>query len=293
MIVLVANPTSGGGKGGRLLPAAVRALAALDDEHRVVVSASPDHPERAAREAAAEGVPTVVAMGGDGLISAVANAVVGTGTALAVVPVGSGNDFARRLGLDHRRPLEALDLLSSGRRRRIDAVLAEGEAWSRHYVCVAGTGFDSVTNEVANRIHRLRGTAKYLLAVARTLRSFEPAGFTIRVDGHERETTAMMVAVGNAASYGGGMRVVPDASLDDGILDVCIVGAMSRRRFLAAFPRVYRGTHVTHPDVTMLRGARVEVEASKPFPVYADGEPFGSLPATFTVQPDALEVIAP
>jgi diacylglycerol kinase (ATP) len=293
MVVLVVNPTSGGGRGARLLPEVERALADLGVPHRVVVSQDADHPERAAREAAEEGVEVLAAMGGDGLVGACANGVAGTGTALAVIPVGSGNDFARSLGLDHRKPMRSVRVIAEGSRSRIDAVRAEGNGWSRRFVCVAGTGFDSETNAFANSVRRLRGTAKYLYAVVRTLAKFRPSAFRLRVDGEATDLDAMMVAVGNAASYGGGMRVCPDASLRDGLLEVCVVGAMSRARFLAAFPRVFRGTHVTHPDVTMLRGRTVEVEADRPFEVYADGEPFGWLPATFTVEPDALEVMAP
>lgn len=293
MIVVVANPTSGGGKGRRILPPVLARLQAMGIPHRAVVTEDGSHPDRAAREAADQGAEAVLALGGDGIVGACANALVGTDTALGVIPAGSGNDFAAHLGLDAKRPLDAVELLRRGRNQRIDAVRAEGPGWERHYVCVAGAGFDSETNEVANRVRRLRGTAKYVYAVLRTLARFRPAEFMLRVDGEQTRSAAMMIAIGNASSYGGGMRVCPDASLVDGLAEVCVVGAMSRLRFVAAFPKVFRGRHVDHPRVTMLRGARVDVEASRPFLVYADGEPLGPLPATFTVVPGALEVLAP
>lgn len=293
MIVLVANPSSGGGKGGRLMPRAIQALGALGRAHRVVITEDGDHPERAAREAVDDGAELLVAMGGDGLVSACANGLIGTGTPLVIVPTGTGNDFARRLGLDHRRPLRSFDLLARGMRRSVDSVRVEGSSWARSYVCVAGAGFDSATNELANTIRHLRGTTRYVVALLRTLRTFRAAEFRVATDDAELRLDAMMVAVANAASYGGGMMVCPDARVDDALLDLCVVGAMSRRRFVAAFPRVYRGTHVTHPDVTMLRTRTVTLEASRRFEVYADGERFGPLPATFTVQPGSLEVIAP
>lgn len=293
MIVLVANPTAGGGKGRRLLGPAVERLRKVRPDHRVVVTEDGGHPERAAREAAEHGAEAVLALGGDGLVGSCANALVSRDTALGVIPAGSGNDFAAHLGLDPRRPLDALDLVAVGTRRRIDAVRAEGAGWERHYVCVAGAGFDSETNELANRVRRLRGTAKYVYATLRTLLRFRPAAFRFRVDGEESRFMGMMIAVGNARSYGGGMKICPHAELDDGRLEVCVVEAMSKPRFVAAFPKVFSGRHVDHPRVTMLRGTKVEVEASRPFQVYADGEPVGALPATFTVLPASLEVLAP
>lgn len=293
MIVVVANPSSGGGKGRRLLPGASAALRALGREYREVITEDAAHPERAAREAADEGADVVVAIGGDGHVGACANGVLGSETALAIVPAGAGNDFARAIGLDHKRPLSNLTLLDRSPSRRVDAVRAEGPGWSRSYVCIGGTGFDSEANDVANRITRVRGTARYVLAVLKTLARFQPEDFVIRMDGDEYRLRAMMIAVANAPSYGGGMKVCPDASVDDGLADVCVVGAMSKLRFLATFPKVFTGRHVTHPAVTMLRGAKVEIDASRKFAVYGDGEPFGPLPATFTTVPGALKVVAP
>ena len=293
MIVLIANPASGGGKGGRLLAGAREGLRALGKEHRVVVSEDGEHPERAAREAAAQGTETIVSMGGDGLINACANGVLGSETALAIVPTGGGNDFARCLGLDVRRPLSNLALLDQHRRRAVDVVRAEGPGWQRHFVCVGGAGFDSETNAYANTLTRLQGTPRYVWSVMRTLARFRPGRFVLRVDGTEHRMGAMMVGVANAPAYGGGMRICPEASIDDGVLDVCVVGDLPKLRFVAAFPRVFRGTHVTHPAVTMLRGEKIELDATPRFPVYADGEHLGSLPVTFTVVPRALEVVAP
>lgn len=292
-IVLVANPTSGKGKGKRLLPRAVAAFRALGLDHEVIVTTDGGHPERAAREAAASGASVVAALGGDGLVGACANALIGTDTALAIIPAGSGNDFARNLGLDRKRPLNAIPLIAEDVARPIDAAYAEGPGWARHFICVAGSGFDSDANEVANELKRLSGTLRYIVATFRTLISFRPAEFTLRIDGEEHRMEAMMVAIGNARSYGGGMNICPDAILDDGLLDVTIVGAVSKPTFLRVFPRVFKGTHVTHPAVSTYRGAKIEVEASRPFTAYADGERFGELPVTYTVVPKALRVVAP
>jgi diacylglycerol kinase (ATP) len=292
-VVLVANPTAGGGRGRRMIPRAEAALGALGFQQRLVMTDDGAHPLRAAREAAAEGVPAVVALGGDGLVGSCAEGLVGTETILAVVPAGNGNDFARSIGLHPKRPFLALECLRESRLRAVDAVRVEGLGWERHYVCVGGAGFDSEVNAYANTLTRLHGATRYVVAVFRTLARFQPAKFTVRVDGEERTLSAMMVAVANAPQYGGGMKVCPQASLDDGLLDVCVVRAMPKRTFVTLFPKVFTGRHVTLPVVIMLRGQKVEVEAGRPFDVYGDGERLGPLPATFTAVAGALAVAAP
>ncbi|MGH2722943.1 MAG: diacylglycerol/lipid kinase family protein [Actinomycetota bacterium] len=292
-VVLVANPTSGGGRARRVLPGAVSALRSVGIEHRVVVTHDGAHASEVAAEAARAGVRAVVAVGGDGLVGTCAAALAGTSSVLAVVPAGTGNDLARNLGLDPKDPFRSVSCLAEGRIRRIDTVAIEGRGWTARYSCVAGAGFDSEANELANSLTRLRGTPRYVAAVFRTLVRFQPARFSLWVDGREQEGRAMMVAVGNATSYGGGMRICPDALLDDGVVDVCVVGALPKLEFAATFPRVFRGTHVDHPAVRFMRGRRVQLSADRPFRVYGDGEPLGHLPATFTVDPRSLEVAAP
>ena len=294
--MVVVNPRAGRGRGGRFLPGVRQALAGTDTE--VLISRSPADPPLMARDAAADGARIVAAMGGDGMVGMVGSALVGTQAALGVIPVGTGNDFARMLGLNHRKPVEAANVVAGEPRLvEIDAVHVTGgggEDTPDHYVNVAGAGFDSEVNETANRMKtRVQGTAKYVASVVKTLRVFEPARFELTVDGERRELPAMMIAVGNGRSYGGGMKVCPDASLTDGAVEVCVVGAMSTGAFLRAFPRVFRGSHVTHPKVTMLRGARVELAAERPFNVYADGERSVALPAVFEVVPRALKVAVP
>ena len=292
-VVLVANPTAGGGRGRRMIPRAEAALGALGLEHRLVMTDNGAHPLRAAREAADEGAPAIVALGGDGLVGSCAEGLVGTQTVLTPVPAGNGNDFARSLGLHPKRPFLALECLRENRLRAVDAVRVEGSGWERHYVCVGGAGFDSEVNAYANTLTRLRGATRYVVAVFRTLARFRHAEFAVRVDGDERRLDAMMVAVANAPQYGGGMKVCPDASLDDGLLDVCVVGAVSKPTFVAVFPKVFLGRHVTHPAITMLRGQKVEIEATRPFDVYGDGERLAPLPATFSAVAGALRVAAP
>ncbi len=172
----------------------------------------------------------------------------------------------------------------------MDAVQIEG---GPAFVCVAGGGFDSECNRLANRIRYLRGTPVYVVATLRTLARFTPAQFTVTIDGARHQQQGMFVAVGNAASYGGGMRITPAAVPDDGLLDVTIVGAMSRPALLRQFPKLFKGTHVKHPAVTTARATRVQIESDRPFLLFADGEEIGPLPAAMQVLPGALRVVAP
>jgi len=292
-VAVVANPSSGRGKGARLIPQVDSLLSSLGVDHTTVTSRTAADPERLAREAASDGAEVVVALGGDGHVGNVANGVIGTEAALAVIPAGTGNDFARHLGLDRKDPLAAARLLASPSTRRIDVVKVNFDGGERYFVNVAGTGFDSQVNEHANHVKLLKGTLKYVYSTFVTLARFKPGQFRIVIDGDERTVGGMLVAVGNAVSYGGGMKVTPDARMDDGVLDLCILGAVPKFEFVRTFPKVFSGKHVTHPSVQMLRGRRIEISADRPFEVYGDGERFGRLPATFTVVPGALPVVAP
>jgi diacylglycerol kinase (ATP) len=292
-IAVVANPASGRGKGGRLIPRVDALLRSLGVDHHLQISRSAADPERLAREAAAGGAEIIAALGGDGHAGACANGIIGTGTALALIPAGTGNDFARHLGLNRKDPLAAAGLLASPVTRTIDVAHVDTAERGRYYLNVAGAGFDSEVNAYANRVRVLTGTLKYVFSTFVTLARFTAGEFTVRVDGDDHSLPAMMIAVANATSYGGGMLVAPDASVDDGALDVCVIGEMRKSSFVRSFPKVFKGRHVDHPAVRMFRGEKVEISADRPFLVYADGEFVGSTPATFTVHPGALRVVVP
>jgi len=286
---LVVNPSSGRGKGRRLGETVAARLRSLGCDVEAFESRSASHLSELGAEAAARHA-VVAALGGDGTVAFVAQGVIGTASALAIVPGGTGNDLAANLGYRRRDAIAACDVIAAGRVRRIDVGRIVG---GRAFLCVAGGGFDSETNREANRIKRLRGTAVYLVAVVRTLRRFAPAAFTVTLDGVPRSFNGFFVAVGNAASYGGGMRITPAASLDDGVFDVCMVGEMSKAALLGQLPRLFTGGHVRHPAVEIARARRVEIEADRTFSLYADGEEIGPLPATLEIEPSALAVVAP
>ena len=289
-LVVVANPSAGGGKAGRLIGRVDAHLHALGLDHEIRVSESGAELERLARTAAEDGAEIVAVLGGDGSVNGAVNGLLGTKAALAVLPAGTGDDFAKGIGsgkLD-----AATKRLVDPTIREIDVVRAVAGATERYFVNVAGAGFDSDVNETANAMTtRLGGTGTYVVAVLRTLRTFTAANYEITVDAETMTLSAMLAVVGNGASYGGGMKVLPAASVTDGLLDVCIVEELSRAAFLRAFPRVFRGTHVSHPKVRMLRGHTVKLAADRRIQVYADGERVGPLPAIFEVEPGALRAV--
>ena len=289
-VVVAANPTAGRGSAGRLIGRADRILTELRVDHQIRVSTSADDLEKIARVAAEEGAEIVAALGGDGSLSAAANGVLGTGAALAALPAGTGDDFAKAIGAGKFEP--AVRLLATPKVVPIDVVRVTAGATVRHFVNIAGAGFDSEVNETANAMTlNLGSTGTYIVAVLKTLSRFTPAEFLITIDDRPIQVDAMLAVVGSGISYGGGMKVLPAASLTDGILDVCIVEALGKAAFLRAFPRVFTGSHTSHPKIQMHRGRRITMEATRRLLVYADGERIGPLPAIFDVLPAALPVV--
>lgn len=286
-ITLLVNPVCGGTRGLRLVASVAQRL-----RHgatvRVVYGRGPVDAEMVAHRVVGDGTDTLVALGGDGLVGVALQAVAGTGTALGVVPAGTGNDIARGLGIPTRDPLAAADVVLSGPARVIDA----GRCGGRWFAGVVSAGFDSLVTERANRMARPHGQARYVAALLAELRTLRPLPFSLELDGAPWDTEAVLVSVGNGVSYGGGMRICPRAELDDGLLDVTVVGPVSRTELVRFFPSVYRGRHLGHPAVTTARARTVALSAPG-VTAYADGEPFGSLPATCENVPGALRVIAP
>ncbi len=293
-IGLLVNPTSGRGRGAAVGVRARSRLAA--DGHEILdLSGSDlgDSRERAVAALAADAVDLVCVVGGDGMVHLAANLTAGRGIPFAIVPAGTGNDNARALGLPMNDPEAAAGLVTLGRVRTIDAgrcVLPDGSL--RWWIGVLGGGFDSVVVERAARMRWPTGALRYPLAVLRELPTFAAIPYVVTIDGVRRETEAMLVAVANGPAFGGGMLVCPDAEFDDGLFDILILHQISIPAFLKVFPRVFRGTHVRHPRVEILRGRRVRLEADG-IVAQADGERFARLPIEVEVVPGALRVVAP
>ena len=290
-VALLVNPTAGKGRAARVVAAVTETLRQGGCNVAILVGTDAAHAQGLARQAVDDGVDAVVALGGDGMVHLALNVVAGTPTPLGIVPAGTGNDLANTLGLPAKDPVAAarliVDRLGEGRARAMDAVRV-GEKW---FGCVLGAGFDSRVNDRANRLSWPRGRQRYNLAILAELRVFRPLPFVLDLDGERWETDAMLVAVGNAKSYGAGMKVTPDAEVDDGLVDVMVLGPLSKPGFLKAFPQVFKGTHVDHPAVTSRR-ARVVSIASPGVTAYADGEYLADLPVTCETVPGAVQVLA-
>lgn len=285
--VLLANPVSGGGRALKALPAVMAELDSLGASHRTVTTRSSDHAAEEAAKAASEG-DTVAALSGDGLLRPIAGALKGTEAALALIPCGRGNDFARMLSVP-KDPAEAARLAVQGVERLVDVASVDRTP----YLGIASLGFDSECNRIANEAKLVKGSSVYVYSALRALASWKPASFRVTVDGERHELTGYSVAVGNSRAFGGGMMLLPHAEPDDGKLDVLMVSDSSKLAYVRGLVKVFNGAHLDSPYVTLARGSVVEVESDRPFVVYADGDPIGATPATMRVETRCLRVIVP
>ena len=285
---LLCNPTAGGGRAAKALDSVCSSLRAGGADVRVQLSESHEHAVMLARSAAETG-EAVIAFGGDGMVRIAAHAVRGTGATLGILPGGRGNDFARALGIP-RDPVEACRVLLDGHTRMIDAGDADGET----FVGNATIGIESEVTRIANKAPRIGGQAVYLGSTFVGLARWKPATYSLVLDGGEQRTfTGFMACAANSGRFGGGMRVAPDAKLDDGLFDVVVIEDGPRWKFVLDSPKVFKGTHIHDPRVHVLRAAEVRMDADRPFEVYADGDPIAMTPALVKVVPGALKILAP
>ncbi|MPQ99649.1 sphingosine kinase [Modestobacter sp. I12A-02628] len=288
-VALLVNPAAGRGSAARVVGAVHTALAAAGLAVVRVPAGSREQAEEGARAAVRAGARAVLTLGGDGTAHAGLQAVAGTGIPLAVLPAGSGNDLAHALATPTdpvaAARAAAADLVA-GRTRRLDAVRAGTRWWATVLCC----GFDSAVTDRANRLRWPRGRCRYDVAVLAELAGLRPRFLVLTLDGVRTELEVTLVAVGNTARYGGGMLICPDADPADGLLDVTVVGPLSRRELVRARPGLTDGTHVQHPAVQVLRASEV-VLAGAGLSTYADGEPVAALPVTNRCVPGALTVV--
>jgi diacylglycerol kinase (ATP) len=287
-VAVLVNPTAGKGKHHGAADAVCRRLGA--DGARVTRLEGRDGAEAAdlARKAVADDVDTLVVMGGDGLVHIAIQAAAYSSVVLGIIPTGTGNDVARYLGIPRGRPLDAAEVVMRGATRTIDLAKAGGT----YYATVLASGFDSIVSERASALRWPRGQMRYNLTTLAELRVFRPLTYRVDLDDERWSGEAMLVAVGNGPSYGGGLRICEGAEMTDGLLDVVIIKPISKAGLLRVYPRLFKGTHVTHPAYEHHRAKRVSVAAARVV-AYADGERIGPLPLTVDAAPAALDVRVP
>ena len=284
MWALVINPTSGSGKGAAIGKHVAAFLSALNVEHQIIsgnsaISMASNLAQFIGNFPKCSGV---IAVGGDGLAHTVLQKTTPAQIPLAVIPAGTGNDFVRSLGWSLEDLDPYLEAILSTPPTSIDLGLVNGE-W---FGAVLSTGFDSMVNERANTMSWPKGPMKYNAAIAIELPRFRPRHYEITLDDRTISTQAMLIAVANGRSYGGGMLVCPDADIEDSLFDVMVLHPVSKIEFLKVFPRVFKGTHVTHPAVEIVRSSSVKISADAV--AYADGERIGPLPISAQCIPRAM-----
>jgi diacylglycerol kinase (ATP) len=275
MWAVVINPVSGAGKGAILGAEAAGFFASRGLPYQIITATSAEKLRSNLEDfldSHLGAITGVIAVGGDGLAHLVLQMVVPRRIAFSVIPAGTGNDFVRALGWDLADIKNQLNAVVSKPASAIDLGLVDSE-W---FGAVLSTGFDSVVNEKANTMKWPKGPMKYNFAIAMELPKFKPLKYTIELDNQVIETEAMLIAVGNGGSYGGGMKVCPDAVMNDGLFDVMVLRPVSKVEFVRVFPKVFSGKHVQHKQVEIYRTKRVSLHA--PAIAYADGERIGGLP---------------
>ncbi|MFV0450945.1 MAG: diacylglycerol/lipid kinase family protein [Propioniciclava sp.] len=293
-LALVVNPASGHGRGGRLLGRIMTRFQAAGVRVDAFAASSWADAQALCVRAVSEGRDGLVVVGGDGMAHLGHNACAMGGGPLGIIPTGTGNDFARAVGIPPRWG-EAVDAVIGDHTRTVDLMAVTGELHhgSSAYVgSVISTGFDALVAQRAERLPVDLGAPTYGFAVLQELRRFSPLSYTLEIDEDRRELSAMLVAVANAGIFGGGIRIAPDFDLTDGLLDVTIVHPVPRRTLLALFPRLFTGSFVSHPAIERIRAATVRVDVDQGA-ASADGEPLGRTPLTCSTAAGALRVFVP
>lgn len=289
----IVNPTAGHGRALKTWKQ-VEPVARALGEYAVRFTEHPRHGEALARSAATEGWDRVVVLGGDGTLNEVGNGLIGTRSAMAVIPTGTGNDWVRTAGIP-RDPEAACRIAFQGRVAPSDAGLAVGY---RHFFNIAGIGFDAEVSRAVNDygpvLKLIGGTLPTLLGIATTLFTYPQVHITAEVDGRTVQIPRMaLMAVGIARYYGGGMKILPNAQIDDGLFDLAWGSNLGKAELIRLVGKIYHGGHVGHPKVTFTRASRVMATADRPVSFHLDGDVAGTLPVTFELIPAALNVVAP
>lgn len=283
----IVNPAAGDGAGARVGAGLARELEASGFKVDIIQTPAPGEATRIARAASADGCRTVIAVGGDGTANEIANGLVGTSTALALYPIGSGNDFARSLGYPRKRH-DIGRFLANARRRVIDV----GEVNGRFFVNAAGVGIDGHVAERIEASARVVGpTLGYFVGALVSIATYRPQPMRLRIDDQALEGKHLLVVAANGTHFGSGMHIAPQAKIDDGLFDIVVAGDLGRWASLVALAKLYRGTHVNGRDVLAFRARSLDVEFDRELPTQADGEPVRASSLRVRMRAGALTVL--
>ena len=286
---IIANPVAGHGQGKRWIERLHRHLRDKPLSYELLETQGPGHATQLARRLAHSGERRIIVMGGDGTISEVAPALVETDLELGLIPIGTGNDLARSLHIPFNNLEGALEVLRKGSIRRIDV----GRERDRTFLLMTAVGYPSLVAEETNKMRRLKGTAAFFVAAYKALHRMKVVRIQLVLDGRSRHLECTSVMVQNTPYCGGGQLLAPGASMEDGLLDVVVIGAVGRLSMMAHFPKVYRGTHVGHPAFSVFQARRVEIQTESPMRKMFDGDLYGTTPVEAKSIPAALSVVVP
>ena len=292
---VIVNPTAGRGAGKAEGARAIGLFTAAGVEVVDLTGADMNEANANARHAINDSqVDGIVVVGGDGIAHLGVNLCAGTDLPLGMIGAGTGNDLARSIGMPLNDTAGSVDIILDHLNdpRTVDAVKAQtstGEFW---FFGTISAGFDALVNQRANRWRWPKGPSRYTLAMLAELASFKPIHYEATIDGEHRSFQAMLCAVANSESFGGGMRVAPNAIIDDGLLELFIVHSISRPEFIKVFPKVFTGEHISHPAVEIIQAKQVKISSGN-MPAYSDGEAVGHSPVSAQIMPGSLRVFAP
>ncbi|MCJ7665507.1 MAG: diacylglycerol kinase family lipid kinase [Actinobacteria bacterium] len=284
------NPASAGGKAIASREEIASELDSLGVEYTIHMTASLEDLVSTAKKKLDSDFTNFVAVGGDGTLHHMVNVFAGSNKNLGIIPMGSGNDIAANLGIPYDIK-KCCKIIKEHNVKKLDLGLIND---SSYYLCIAGSGFDSEVNDLANNTkYPIKGPSKYTYSVYKTLLTFRSKEFTVTCNGSKRKIYGMMIVSANLPSYGGGMKITPDASASDGLLDICIIKKMSKLHFIKVFPKVFEGKHIDDPYVEIFRTGEMKLESNYNFSVFADGEYICKLPAVFKIASEKLNFLVP
>ncbi|MGI5852842.1 MAG: diacylglycerol/lipid kinase family protein [Bacillota bacterium] len=289
---VIINPAAGRGKSIKRWKVAEQALRKLEIPFVSYVSGSKEHVGQLAASASAEGYRAIMSVGGDGTLNEIVNSIAGDAQKnipIVVVSTGTGNDFIKSACLP-KSIFEEVRLYRDGKPCPVDL----GKFGSRYFINAAGIGFDAEVAHLANiKFGKLRGFLPYALGVLQKLPTYHPTLFKMYLNELEAEFKAWMISVSNGQFYGGGMNVMPGASISDGLLDIGVIGSFKRMEFLRLFPKVYSGKHFGNPKISVYRTKKVHIEAETVMKIQADGEVYEGQSFDFEIHPGAVQIFMP